>query len=63
MVALTVVALACAPGIIWRTEDGAKPILPSASCGRTALTAGRQVSTCDNLRTRRPNLLICHILH
>jgi len=36
MAALTVVAVVCSPGIIWRTEGGAEPVLPAIGDGRKA---------------------------
>jgi|GEM_PF-3238326 hypothetical protein len=42
MAALTVVALACAPGIVLRTEGGAEPVVPSMSDERKAPAAVRR---------------------
>lgn len=42
MVTLTVVALACAPGIIWRTESGAEPVVPATSVGSAAFVSAER---------------------
>lgn len=39
MAALTVVALACAPGIIWRADRGAEPVVPPTSVDSDAPAA------------------------